>query len=528
MPRMEKRTYYRNTFLIYLALFARNISISTVFIAFCFTLTAQANNKLTTDHPLISRFEGAERFHHHFYDYIATEIPVGEINDTKSNDNILHVEGRASFITYTLPKSTSQLAFFKVIQHQIAQSKFSVVFECQHNDNINNCGKKMHALSKSNRVRNGFQFSCGSDEEFYLLTAKIARADNKNTYLYLCSEDGKVNQTIVEEKNIDYNQMTMSTDNYHPDEQLLSGLKPQTGRDKEGAKDHALISRYPGSIIERNGVSDFIQVSLPIKPLKYNEKTDSSYSLPISGKVTFINYKQQQGLSQFQLLKNYQQVFEKNNVEILFQCRGDDECGSTLLSKVDHGDLLAEHSGKPNFDARCGSSNAAIISAKKQLSPTRNAYFLYCFNDSPWLTVSQYIIEEKAVETDLVTMSVDAMSSEIAAKGKVAIYGVLFASNSDEIEGESSDMLKKIATLLTNQPALSLYVVGHTDSQGDEHYNQVLAEKRAQSVIDALHKDYGIAIKRLQARGVGELVPVSSNSANEGRKLNRRVELVEI
>ena len=515
----------------FLSLFIpRNIFLISSFSLLCaFSFSSQASNSLNTDHALMSRFQGAESFHHHFYDYIAVDIPIGEVNDEKNSPNILPVEGLASFITYRLPKSTSQLAFRKIMKHQVEQSAFSIVFECQQNDVINTCGQQMHKLAKSDRVRNGLQFSCGDDKEFYLLTAKITRDDNKNTYLYLCAEDGEVNQTIIEEKNINYNQVTMATNNYQPDEQSLSGLRPQTEQDKAGAKDHPLITRFPESIIDRYGVGDFMSVALPIKAIKYGEKVGPSHSLPVSGKVTFINYKQQQGLSQFQVLKNYQQTLKKNNVEILFQCQGEDDCGDALYKRVGYGDVLAESNDNPNYRASaCDTSTAAIISAKKSLSPSQNAYFLYCFDNSPWLTVSQYIIEEKAVQTDLVTMTADAMTSEIASKGKVAIYGILFASNSDEIQAKSADMLKQIATLLRNQPTLSLYVVGHTDSQGDEHYNQTLAEKRAQAVVNALHRDYGIAIKRLQARGVGELVPVSSNSASTGRQLNRRVELVEM
>ena len=507
-------------------LLKRLYGISIFFMVLAFSFTTHASNKLTTDHPLMSRFQGAESFHHHFYDYIGVDLPTAEVNDAKSNNGILHALGRASFITYRLPKSTSQLAFVKVMKHQIAQSAFTIVFECQQSKTMNTCGEQMHEFTKSKSVRNGFQFSCGYEKETFVLTAKITRVDNKNTYLYLCSENGEVNQTIIEEKDIDYNQVTMKVADYQPDEQALSGLKPQTKQDIDGAKDHALISRYPGSIIDLYGVSDFMNIALPIKFLKYNEKMDASHNLAVSGKVTFVNYKQQTGLSQFQVVKNYQRTLKQNNVDIFFQCKGDDECGDKLLSRVDHGDLF--NSNNPNLIAKCGSSDAAIITAKKQITPTRNTYFLYCFNDSPWLTVGQYIIEEKNLQTDLVTMSADVMINEISANGKVAIYGVLFASNSDEIQAESADMLKQIAMLLTKQPTLSLYVVGHTDSQGDEQYNKALAGTRAQSVIDALHKDYGIARKRLQARGVGELVPVSSNSVKEGRQLNRRVELVEI
>jgi len=71
-------------------------------------------------------------------------------------------------------------------------------------------------------------------------------------------------------------------------------------------------------------------------------------------------------------------------------------------------------------------------------------------------------------------------------------------------------------------------VVGHTDGQGSEQYNKDLSTKRAQAVINALVTNFGIAENRLQARGVGELVPVATNRAKEGRQLNRRVELVEM
>jgi len=50
---------------------------------------------------------------------------------------------------------------------------------------------------------------------------------------------------------------------------------------------------------------------------------------------------------------------------------------------------------------------------------------------------------------------------------------------------------------------------------------------RAKAVVDALVKDYGISAKRLNGKGVGPLSPVGTNKTEEGRQLNRRVELVE-
>jgi len=104
-----------------------------------------------------------------------------------------------------------------------------------------------------------------------------------------------------------------------------------------------------------------------------------------------------------------------------------------------------------------------------------------------------------------------------------------FSDNeSATIKACSALIFKKQSKLLTACPCLKLYVVGHTDGQGKESYNQQLSKQRAQAVVDALAKDYGIASTRLQARGVGELVPVSTNRASEGRQLSHRVELVEM
>ena len=65
-------------------------------------------------------------------------------------------------------------------------------------------------------------------------------------------------------------------------------------------------------------------------------------------------------------------------------------------------------------------------------------------------------------------------------------------------------------------------VVGHTDNQGELAYNVELSKRRADSVIQALGKDYGIDTTRLGAYGDGMTAPVASNDTEEGRAENRR------
>ena len=84
-----------------------------------------------------------------------------------------------------------------------------------------------------------------------------------------------------------------------------------------------------------------------------------------------------------------------------------------------------------------------------------------------------------------------------------------------------------IRDYLDANPDQRFYVVGHTDSVGTFAYNQKLSADRARSVVETLKADYGIATERLEAHGVGPLVPVFSNESEAGREQNRRVELVE-
>ena len=67
-------------------------------------------------------------------------------------------------------------------------------------------------------------------------------------------------------------------------------------------------------------------------------------------------------------------------------------------------------------------------------------------------------------------------------------------------------------------------VIGHTDSDGTEEYNQALSERRAQSVKDYLVSE-GVDASIIDVSGQGELNPIASNATKEGRAQNRRVDI---
>jgi outer membrane protein OmpA-like peptidoglycan-associated protein len=156
-------------------------------------------------------------------------------------------------------------------------------------------------------------------------------------------------------------------------------------------------------------------------------------------------------------------------------------------------------------------------------------------NKELWLEVNPYhgtqydlyIIEKEAMKQE-VAIDAAAMASSIADTGSVAIYGINFDTAKSDIKPDSEPAIDEIAKLLTNNPTLKVYIVGHTDMVGDAASNVRLSQARAQSVITALVSKHGIAAARLIAFGNGPYAPVASNKTDDGRAKNRRVELVEI
>ena len=112
-------------------------------------------------------------------------------------------------------------------------------------------------------------------------------------------------------------------------------------------------------------------------------------------------------------------------------------------------------------------------------------------------------------------------------KKTLVLEGVNFRFDSAELTNESSAILDDVAASLKDWPEVRVEVGGHTDSMGEDAYNQSLSERRAGAVRDYLISK-GIAADRLTARGYGESQPISDNATAEGRAKNRRVELTKL
>lgn len=102
--------------------------------------------------------------------------------------------------------------------------------------------------------------------------------------------------------------------------------------------------------------------------------------------------------------------------------------------------------------------------------------------------------------------------------------GLLFATNSSDLQAAARENLTTLATSLKNFPDSDVLVVGHTDSTGTAAYNQTLSERRAASA-KAFLMSQGIAEARIKSEGRGLTEPIADNTTAEGRDANRRIEI---
>jgi outer membrane protein OmpA-like peptidoglycan-associated protein len=107
----------------------------------------------------------------------------------------------------------------------------------------------------------------------------------------------------------------------------------------------------------------------------------------------------------------------------------------------------------------------------------------------------------------------------------MTLNDVLFDTGRATLKPGADRDLDRLAQALKDNPNTRVLIEGHTDSVGGEDYNQVLSERRAEAVGDAL-RTRGVPPDRFDVKGLGKAFPVASNDTQAGRQQNRRVEIV--
>ncbi|MCK6693669.1 MAG: OmpA family protein [Thermoanaerobaculia bacterium] len=152
------------------------------------------------------------------------------------------------------------------------------------------------------------------------------------------------------------------------------------------------------------------------------------------------------------------------------------------------------------------------------------AYREDCFN------YAYYYIDDVLVKKVppflAVPVKPDDITRQPLEEGKaIQLKDIYFEFDKHELMPRSFVELNKLLQILQDNPKMVIEIVGHTDNIGRPEYNKYLSRKRAKSVATFLMENK-ISPARLRYRGEGEARPVATNSTEEGRFQNRRVEFV--
>ena len=102
--------------------------------------------------------------------------------------------------------------------------------------------------------------------------------------------------------------------------------------------------------------------------------------------------------------------------------------------------------------------------------------------------------------------------------------GLLFGFDSDQLTAGARDHLRGFAASLKKYPNTRTLIVGHTDSDGSAQYNLDLSDRRALAAANFVCGE-GVDRVRVTTAGRGETEPIATNSSDDGRRQNRRVEI---
>jgi outer membrane protein OmpA-like peptidoglycan-associated protein len=303
--------------------------------------------------------------------------------------------------------------------------------------------------------------------------------------------------------------------------------------DIEGVQEHPMIERYPGQVIAWQHIENYQPYKVPVGPVTgYRYIADW---IETEGRVTRTFYKYEgEDRAYAEVYKNYLDALNSEGFTILGEGLSADRKGNDVGSRQwMEVAFRANPATKPGavgtmFSGTSSSGGAGAIVARKERA-AGTAYVLIFVEQHAknYIGTLIDIVEVEAAETGLVVIDAEAIGSDIEEYGRVVLDGIVFDHDKATIKPESKTALEAIVDYLTSHPDKAFYVVGHTDSKGTLAYNNKLSSDRALAVTKALTQEFAIDASRLEAHGVGPLVPVFSNTSDAGRDKNRRVELVE-
>jgi OOP family OmpA-OmpF porin len=319
---------------------------------------------------------------------------------------------------------------------------------------------------------------------------------------------------------------------------LLCSAGSVLAADIPGGKDPPGLKRYEGSQIIHHAESRYAAYPLG-RDASYG-KTES-----VEGEVQRVLYLVPEGVTSLEVLRNYEQMLSDSGFEQTFELKTD-AVWITIDAYCGHFFYAFEKREVNSTYKYCGAYDNPNYATYKAIKDGKNiavAVFVGEARGMDWVEPSVKkpipvkkgqviaaldVITGKAAEIKMVEVKAADIADALATKGSIDLYGIYFDIDKTDIKPESTKTLDEVASLLKIDRSLKLEISGHTDNTGTAEHNMKLSEGRAQAVVDALVKKYGIDAARLEAKGYGDTKPVASNDTDDGKAKNRRVELKKL
>lgn len=321
----------------------------------------------------------------------------------------------------------------------------------------------------------------------------------------------------------------------------LLAQKVAPTQDAPNTKDYPGMPRYEGSTIIMQSSQKYGELGLQIGGLSAPKSMDPKEVRKVEGRThrtTYLYLNLGAGKrSTLEIARNYEMAFKEAGFTSIWsggqaEIRNGPPQAYYAVPELDHQLLTTGIKDKRYFCLEKSGLFAAVFIAARswdhQMSEKSDA--------NPWkqnvtlpeasVVIQVDYVDTRPMEEKMVVVNAAEMQKSISSSGKVALYGIYFDFNKADLKPESAPTLTEMATLLKNEPALKVLVVGHTDNVGTFEFNEDLSKRRAKAVVTELASKYGIEASRLTPLGASFMAPVTTNSTEEGRALNRRVELV--
>ena len=287
----------------------------------------------------------------------------------------------------------------------------------------------------------------------------------------------------------------------------------------------ALELDLPGAVIARVQTSPANSVRLPDQPWSVGSQPPQ-----VEGAIRRRALRVAGGLkTTLQLLEPLREQLLQNGFFEVFSC-ADAACGGfdfrfqlDILGEpdmhVDLGDFRYFLARKAVNDD--GPHTVSIVTSRS--STAGFVHITEVFNTAPAEQISPTpeaprITPEPLPESDLI--------ATLLAEGRAVLEDLDFGSGAGALGGESYQSLNSLGAWLAAEPTAQIVLVGHTDAVGSLESNTQLSQRRAEAVANQLTANFNVSSEQLRAAGAGYLAPRASNLTEEGRALNRRVEVI--